>query len=66
MVLQRQIADHLAAAPAPGADVLAKAFGSTFWWVLGFVAVAVLPALLLPGFRGSPATSDSEPPATSG
>ena len=27
---------------------LAPAFADTFWWVLGFTALAVIPALLLP------------------
>lgn len=46
VVLQRQIADRPATM-----DGLSGAFGSTFWWVLAFTAVAVLPALLLPATR---------------
>jgi MFS family permease len=34
------------AAHQPGA--LAAAFADTFWWVLGFTALALIPALLLP------------------
>jgi len=50
-----------------GADVLAGAFGTTFWVAAGLVALAVVPALLLPRARqadeantnaGSGATAD--------
>jgi EmrB/QacA subfamily drug resistance transporter len=48
-ILQNRTAHH------PGA--LAAAFADTFWWVLGFAALAVIPALLLPlgpaGKRGA-------------
>ena len=43
VVLQRQAAGR---ATATG---LAHAFGHTFWWALGFIALALLPTLLLPG-----------------
>ena len=33
---------------------LAAAFGHTFWWCVGFTALAVLPALLMPGRPGRP------------
>jgi EmrB/QacA subfamily drug resistance transporter len=39
-ILQSRTAHH------PGA--LAAAFADTFWWVLGFTALALIPALLLP------------------
>jgi EmrB/QacA subfamily drug resistance transporter len=39
------ILQHQAAA----AGGLADAFGNTFWWAVGFTAVAFIPALLLPG-----------------
>ncbi|MEU8263776.1 DHA2 family efflux MFS transporter permease subunit [Micromonospora sp. NPDC048999] len=44
VVVQRQLADH-------GPAATAAAFGATFWWVLGFTLLAVLPALLLPASR---------------
>jgi MFS family permease len=39
-ILQNRTANH------PGA--LAAAFADTFWWVLGFTALTMIPALLLP------------------
>jgi EmrB/QacA subfamily drug resistance transporter len=39
-----------------GAAGLADAFGHTFWWAVGFTALAFVPALLLPGTRPEPAT----------
>jgi EmrB/QacA subfamily drug resistance transporter len=44
IIVQRQLAGH----PHTAAG-LASAFGGTFWWVVAFIAVTVLPALLLPG-----------------
>lgn len=41
VILQRETASH--------AGRLLPAFGATFWWTLAFSAVAVVPALLLPG-----------------
>jgi hypothetical protein len=38
----------------PGAAGLAEAFGATFWWMLAFTAVLLLPVLFLPG-RTKPA-----------
>jgi MFS family permease len=35
------------AAPAAGPAGLATAYGTTFWWCLGFTAAGLLPALLL-------------------
>jgi EmrB/QacA subfamily drug resistance transporter len=51
VILARQAAAHVhagaqAAAHAAG---LATAFGHTFWWCVGFTALAVIPALLMPG-----------------
>jgi MFS family permease len=40
---------------AVGAAGLADAFGHTFWWAVGFTALAVIPALLLPSVRSEPA-----------
>lgn len=52
VVVQRQLAAHV---PPGQLDPVgwAAAFGATFWWVLGFTAVAVLPALLLPASQPS-------------
>jgi len=44
MVLQRRIS----AALADGTG-LTGAFGGTYWWLLAFTALALVPALLLPG-----------------
>ena len=43
VVLQQQTTDH-----ANTTDGLAAAYAHTFWWVLAFIALALLPALLLP------------------
>jgi hypothetical protein len=57
VILARQAAAHPAAraavysaaqAAAHSAE-LATAFGHTFWWSVGFTALAVIPALLMPG-----------------
>jgi EmrB/QacA subfamily drug resistance transporter len=55
VILSRQAAAHAAA----GAAGLATAFGHTFWWCVGFTALAVIPALLMPG---RPASQPSRPP----
>lgn len=34
---------------APGPDAIARAFGTTFAWVLGLTVLSVVPALFLPG-----------------
>jgi predicted MFS family arabinose efflux permease len=52
VILQRQSA-HPAAAGQSGNDVVAAAFGTTFWWALGLTAIALVPALLLPGRTSS-------------
>jgi EmrB/QacA subfamily drug resistance transporter len=44
IVVQRQLTEH----PHTAAG-LASAFGGTFWWVVAFSAVALLPVLFLPG-----------------
>jgi EmrB/QacA subfamily drug resistance transporter len=44
VVLQRQLVDQ-----AHHGSSLAAAYGHTFWWALGFIALATIPALLLPG-----------------
>lgn len=42
------LATILQSRTAANAGALAPAFADTFWWVLGFTALAVVPALLLP------------------
>jgi hypothetical protein len=37
---------------------LATAFGHTFWWCVGFTALAVIPALLMPGRPARPDRPD--------
>jgi EmrB/QacA subfamily drug resistance transporter len=44
VVLQRQLLGR-----GHHAGHLAAAYGHTFWWALGFIALAVIPALMLPG-----------------
>lgn len=55
MILSVQITAHHAA----GLAGQATAFGTAFWWTLGFTVVAAIPALLLPVFRKTPASADS-------
>jgi EmrB/QacA subfamily drug resistance transporter len=47
IVVQRQFASH-AHTPAG----LAAAFGATYWWVLAFAGVMLIPTLFLPGRLG--------------
>ena len=47
VILQRHAASQAAAGPAG----LATAFGHTFWWTVGFSALAFIPALFLPAER---------------
>jgi MFS family permease len=73
VVLERQIASGLpgggsggldsttgSAVHSPVAGVIANAFGSTFWWVVGSTLLALIPALLLPR-RGVAARSGADP-----
>jgi EmrB/QacA subfamily drug resistance transporter len=46
VVLQGQLSDQ-----AHHAGNVALAYGHVFWWALGFIALAAIPALLLPGSR---------------
>jgi EmrB/QacA subfamily drug resistance transporter len=48
-VLAAVLQNHLPAQPDPGA--MAAAFGATFWWTVGFTALAFVPATLLPSGR---------------
>jgi hypothetical protein len=41
VILQHQASSHAAAGPAG----LATAFGNTFWWAVGFTALAFISAL---------------------
>jgi len=51
IVLSRQTGTGAGGAGAGGAGPLAGAFGTTFWVAAGLIAVAVVPALLLPRAR---------------
>jgi EmrB/QacA subfamily drug resistance transporter len=53
VILDRQAAAHAAA----GAAGLATAYAHTFWWCVGFTALAMVPALFLSGRTKSPAGS---------
>jgi EmrB/QacA subfamily drug resistance transporter len=44
------------------APAIASAFGHTFWWGLGILVLAVIPALLLPRRRPTVAAADAVPP----
>ncbi len=59
VILTRQAAAHRAAHAAG----LVTAFGHTFWWCVGFTALAVIPALLMPGRPAGPppASPDGQP-----
>jgi hypothetical protein len=45
-ILSVVLGHHLASA-SPGADGAAGAFGTTYWWVLGVTAVALVPTAIL-------------------
>src|SRR5262249_37671707 len=55
VVLQPQAAGHATA------DGLAQAFGHAFWWALAFIALALVPTVLLPGRRASSRASEPMP-----
>ena len=42
---------HALSHAASGNAGLATAFGHTFWWAVGFTALALVPALFLPARR---------------
>jgi EmrB/QacA subfamily drug resistance transporter len=50
VILEHQAASHAAA----------TAFGNTFWWAVGFTALAFIPALLLPTARAGAAAAGPE------
>jgi MFS family permease len=58
VILASQRAAHVAAGPA----ALAISFGHTFWWCVGFTALAVIPALWLPGRPSAPRQADGAAP----
>ena len=47
-----------AGATAPAA--MARAFGDTFWWTVGFAVIALIPAWLLPRASGHPAADQGD------
>lgn len=55
MILTTQLHAHRAS----GLAGRASAFGTAFWWSLGFTVIAVIPALLLPVRTKTPTTADS-------
>jgi EmrB/QacA subfamily drug resistance transporter len=59
VILAGQRAAHLAA----GQAAVPIAFGHTFWWCVGFTALAIIPALALPGRPAAPRRPDSPEPA---
>jgi hypothetical protein len=72
VILQHQAVSHAAS----GVSGTATAFEHTFWWAVGFMALALIPALLLPRNRPEPVSqhdtapahpsSDHRPPAAEG
>jgi EmrB/QacA subfamily drug resistance transporter len=59
VILQHQLSSH----GPDGASGLATAFGHTFWWAVGFTALALLPALFLPSAPGDAGHAASRSPA---
>lgn len=58
IVLQNGLTDGTAAGTP-----LAESFGTSFWWVFGFTAVTLVPALLLPRAVPTPAPAPAKAPA---
>jgi predicted MFS family arabinose efflux permease len=58
IVLQRQLVHQ-----AHRGGSLAAAYGHTFWWALAFIALAAVPALLLPGTAAGKQPEAEEPAA---
>ncbi|MDN3055923.1 MULTISPECIES: MDR family MFS transporter [Streptomyces] len=63
VILQRQIIRHADGGEADP-DSLTKAFDTTFWWVLGFTALTLVPALLLPQVKKRKPAEPAPEPAT--
>jgi EmrB/QacA subfamily drug resistance transporter len=65
-ILSVVLSNHLTSAATaanghPSADAMAGAFGSTYWWVLGVTAAALLPTLLLAMVERSARVVGAEP-----
>jgi EmrB/QacA subfamily drug resistance transporter len=58
VVLQRSLVGH-----PHHVTNLAAAYGHTFWWALAFIALAVIPTMMLPA---TPVSSDATVPAAAG
>jgi MFS family permease len=58
VILASQKTAHAAVGPAAAA----MAFAHTFWWCVGFAALAVIPALVLPGRPATAIPADSNAP----
>jgi EmrB/QacA subfamily drug resistance transporter len=56
------LASQRAAHAAAGQAAVTIAFGHTFWWCVGFTALAVIPALALPGRPPAPRQADRATP----
>ena len=56
MILSTQLHTHQAA----GIAGQATAFANTFWWSLGFTAIAIIPALALPHQHNDPTHHEAE------
>ncbi|MFF9351710.1 DHA2 family efflux MFS transporter permease subunit [Streptomyces sp. NPDC014734] len=61
VILQWQLSGH-----TQDAAGRAAAFGNTFWWVLGFAAVSVAPAMLLPHRARRPQPQGAVPAEATG
>ena len=67
-ILSVVLSNHLSSAATaagghPTADAMAGAFGSTYWWVMGVTAAALLPTLLLAMVERSARVVGAEPAA---
>ncbi len=58
-ILAMLLTTQLHAHRASGLAGRASAFGTAFWWSLGFTVIAVIPAPLLPVRTKTPTTADS-------
>jgi EmrB/QacA subfamily drug resistance transporter len=56
VVLQRQLVDQ-----GHHGGSLATAYGHTLWWALGFIVLAAIPALLLPGRSANEDAPNGDP-----
>lgn len=68
VLLTNAAADRVAelgrtASPEQELAAQADAFGATFWWALGLLAIAFLPALLLPRGKSQPPEDPDEQPS---